>query len=228
MVHFMIINDVNMCILFWYCVFAAVFTRTTSNMVINYTIYNLYHDYRDMNASLEFNDVTLSPNIDRSDTGSDVIEQFLEQVEQYKKNKGNCTPGTHHNLGKGVKTQYGLHRFKKQALIAVNRANFLTRIWKKAEPEVLKSEYLFYTQVRSLLESDQDIFAAGNCYDAYEFKPEYFLYCPYAHRMENGEINVKDLSQEYHYLGNSSEWFISARMISSDLNNFNYTLGEYT
>ncbi|ESO87903.1 hypothetical protein LOTGIDRAFT_127101 [Lottia gigantea] len=212
--------DASAWIYYYYTV--SLFSVTSSN-IVNYTIYNYNQN---LNSTVDFVDSELRPSLNLSrESESDVIEQFLEQVELYKKNKGNCTPGTHHNLGKGVKTQYGLYRFKNQALVAVNRANFLTRIWKKAEPGVLESEYLFYTQVRSIVESDPDIFAAGNCYDAREFKAEYFLYCPYAHRMDNGEINVKDLSLEYHYLGNSSEWFISARMISSNLSNFNFTVG---
>nr|KAG5709069.1 hypothetical protein BaRGS_004708 [Batillaria attramentaria] len=154
----------------------------------------------------------------------DVVQQFLEQVEEYDSNKANCTAGTHHNLGKGVTKQYGLNRFKAQALVAVNRANFLSRIWKKARKEILTSEYFFFTQVRSMVEGDAEIFAAGNCYDKMEFK-DYYLFCPYAYRTTDGMINVKDLSVEYDYLGNDSEWFYSARMRASNLQDFNYTYG---
>ena len=52
------------------------------------------------------------------------------------------------------------------------------------------------------MESDADIFAAGNCYDAGEYK-HYSLFCPYAHRSSNNSsvIIVKDLSIGYKYDG---------------------------
>ncbi|XP_076449182.1 putative G-protein coupled receptor CG31760 [Babylonia areolata] len=161
---------------------------------------------------------------EEGETDKDVVQKFLEQVEKYEKNKANCTAGTHHNLGKGVIKQYGLNRFKAQALVAVNRANFLSRIWKEGNPQLLASEYFFFTQVRSMVEGDPEIFAAGNCYDQGEFK-DYYLFCPYAYRTGRGDINVKDLSVEYDYLGNSSEWFYTARHRASDLRNFSFTEG---
>lgn len=52
-------------------------------------------------------------------------------------------------------------------------------------------------QVRSLVESDSDIYAAGNCYDIMQYK-NYRLFCPYAHQNQFGII-VKDLSISYKY-----------------------------
>ena len=162
-----------------------------------------------------------------SHTERDVVADFLDQVEKYEQNKENCSVGTNHNLGTGVIQQYGINKFKKQALIAVNRANFLTRIWKEADKGVIDSEKFFYSQVLSLTESDDFIFAAGNCYDLYEYK-NYTRFCPYSHRTENGTINVKDLSSEYDYdtEGNGSEWFTIPKRKASQLWNFNYTLGR--
>lgn len=158
------------------------------------------------------------------ETAKDVVQQFLEEVERYENNKANCTAGTSHNLGKGVIKQYGLNRFKAQALVAVNRANFLTRIWKNGNPAILTSEYFFYTQVRSMLEGDSEIFAAGNCYDKRQFK-DYYLFCPFAYRTASGLVNVKDLSVEYDYLaGNGSEWFETCRFKAS--RSHNVTLGK--
>lgn len=141
----------------------------------------------------------------------DVVSSFLEQVEQYEKNKDNCTAGVGVNLGPGV-VKHGIQRFKKQALVAVNRANLLTRIWMQydKEPELLRSEYLFYSLVRNMVEGDPDIFAAGNCYDKYEFK-DYHLFCPFSYRLRDGRIIVKDLSLEYQYLDSTSEFFFRAR-----------------
>lgn len=155
----------------------------------------------------------------------DVVATFLEKVEEYERNKGECIPGTEHNLGSGVIKQYGLKKFKNQALVAVNRANFLTRLWRNASGDILTNEYIYYSQVRNLLEGDPELFAAGNCYDKGEFK-NYYLFCPYAYRMEDGRINVKDLSLEYDYLKNTSEWFYSARQKATQLENFNFTEGK--
>ncbi|KAI0228639.1 hypothetical protein LSAT2_020907, partial [Lamellibrachia satsuma] len=145
--------------------------------------------------------------------GVDIVDNFLSIVERYERNKDNCVPGTKFNLGPGVVAQYGVESFKDQAMVAINRANFLTRIWKGARPELLDSEYFFYTLVREMVEGDPVLFAAGNCYDNKQYK-DYELFCPYAYRMhdEPNKIMVKDLSLEYKYLGNDSEFFYQARM----------------
>lgn len=200
--------------------FSSVFMISFAmSIVLNYTA--------DNPPGIEQRNVTQSPFSDPLDMDDDdVVEKFLELVEKYEKNKENCTAGTQVNLGEGVIQQYGINRFKLQGMVAVNRANFLTRIWKEAPKELLDSEYFFYTQVRSMVEGDPEIFAAGNCYDNYEFK-DYYLFCPYGYRMENGQINVKDLSVEYDFLGNDSEWFYSARLRSKRVELFNYTIGTY-
>ena len=155
----------------------------------------------------------------------DVVAKFLGLVEEYKKNKKNCTKGTSYNLGTGVVRQYGLNRFLKQALTTVNRANFLTRLWKRAGPGVLNSEFFLYSAVRVVVEGDPDIFAFGNCYDANEYK-DYYLFCPYAYRMPDGRINVKDLSVEYKY-NNSNEWFYHCRVNANKrLKSTNLTVGK--
>lgn len=139
----------------------------------------------------------------------DVVDKFLSIVETYERSRKKCAPGTEYNLGDGVVAQYGVRRFKAQAMAAVVRANFLTRLWKEQHPGVVQDEHFFYTAVRSLAEGDPDLFAAGNCYDAYQFKPEYRLFCPYAYKLHNdsNEIMVKDLSVEYPYLGEQFEFF---------------------
>ncbi|KAL4234147.1 hypothetical protein ACF0H5_005800 [Mactra antiquata] len=159
-----------------------------------------------------------------NDTSYDKIAEFLDTVAELEQNKDGCIPGTQFNLGKGVIQQYGINRFKRQALLAVNRANLMTRIWKFASEAVINSEYLLYTQVRNMLEGEPDIFAAGNCYDHLEYKGRY-LYCPFAYRTENGTINVKDLSLEYDYLSNTSEFFYAAKKHAADITKFNFTVG---
>ena len=104
---------------------------------------------------------------------NDIVEAFLRIVALYDLHKENCTPGQNISLGEGVVAQYGLQRFKRQALLAVNRANLLTRLWKYTTDDVdvspsadghvtssrdsrmrqqemsrlLNSEYFLYTQV---------------------------------------------------------------------------------
>lgn len=140
----------------------------------------------------------------------DIVTRFLRIVESQHLLGENCTAGTDLNLGEGVVDRYAQERFRVEADVAVNRANMLTRLWKYAEPSVLMSEYLLHASVFSMVEFDNDIFAAGNCYDQYQYK-DYWLFCPYAYRLTEGAILVKDLAVEYKYLSNTSEWFYIAR-----------------
>ncbi len=166
---------------------------------------------------------------DSTQKARDVVDKFLSIVEQYEKNKENCTAGTGYNLGDGVVAQYGVRRFKQQALTTVNRANLLTRIWKMPKSKLHKSEYFFYTQVRNLLEGDDDLFAAGNCYDRKEFR-NYELWCPYAYRMPNdsNQIMVKDLAVVYKYFGNDSEFFHIPKLKAQKKlrEHYNVSIGE--
>ncbi|KAL0279140.1 UNVERIFIED_CONTAM: hypothetical protein PYX00_000754 [Menopon gallinae] len=86
----------------------------------------------------------------------------------------------------------------------------LTRLWKYADPSVLSSEYLLHASVIGMVEFDDDIFAAGNCYDEHQYK-DYSLFCPYAFRLPDGPILAKNLAIEYKYMTNTSEWFFIAR-----------------
>lgn len=140
----------------------------------------------------------------------DIVTRFLRIVESQHLLGENCTAGTDLNLGEGVVDRYAQERFRVEADVAVNRANMLTRIWKYADPSVVMSEYFLHASVFSMVEFDDDIFAAGNCYDQYQYK-DYWLFCPYAYRLPEGPILVKDLAVEYKYLSNTSEWFYIAR-----------------
>lgn len=140
----------------------------------------------------------------------DIVTRFLHIVESQHTLGENCTAGTDLSLGEGVVDRYAQERFRVEADVAVNRANMLTRLWKYAEPEVVRSEYLLHASVFSMVEFDDDIFAAGNCYDQNQYK-DYVLFCPYAYRLPGGNVLVKDLAIEYKYLSNTSEWFYIAR-----------------
>eukprot|EP00095_Tigriopus_kingsejongensis_P002452 snap_masked-scaffold380_size190731-processed-gene-0.14 protein:Tk02452 transcript:snap_masked-scaffold380_size190731-processed-gene-0.14-mRNA-1 annotation:"PREDICTED: uncharacterized protein LOC103506221" len=140
----------------------------------------------------------------------DIVTKLLRIVESQALQGANCTPGTDLNLGDKVVNRYAQERFDQAAHVAVNRANWLTRMWKYAPEVIGHSEYLLHTSIISMVEFNEDIFAAGNCYDAEEYK-NYFLFCPYAHRLLDGPILAKDLAIEYKYLSNTSEWFFIAR-----------------
>ncbi|VVC24723.1 GPCR family 3, C-terminal,GPCR, family 3 [Cinara cedri] len=141
----------------------------------------------------------------------DKANQLLRIVESQQQLGGNCTAGTDLNMGEGVVDRYAQERFRVMANVAVNRANMLTRIWKYAGRNVTDSEYFLHAGVISMVEFDNDIFAAGNCYDQNQYK-SYWLFCPYAYRLPKGEgILAKDLAVEYKYLSNTSEWFYIAR-----------------
>lgn len=65
-----------------------------------------------------------------------------------------------------------------------------------------------------MVEFDDDIFAAGNCFDWNQHPKKKGLFCPFAFRLpypNHGASLAKDLAAEYHYLGNTSEWFFLAR-----------------
>ncbi|KAM3958610.1 LOW QUALITY PROTEIN: uncharacterized protein ACR2FA_007364 [Aphomia sociella] len=140
----------------------------------------------------------------------DVVTKFLRLIETQHLLGENCTAGTHLNLGEGVVDRYAQERFRIEADIAVNRANMLTRLWKYAGASVMHNEYLLHASVLSMVEFDDDIFAAGNCYDQFQYK-DYQLFCPFAYRLPEGPILAKDLAVEYKYLSNTSEWFYIAR-----------------
>lgn len=151
-----------------------------------------------------------SNGVQRNKPDSDIVTRFLNIVESQHLLGENCSAGTDFNLGEGVVDRYAQERFRLEAEFAVNRANMLTRMWKYVNQTVLHNEYLLHAMVMSMVEFDDDIFAAGNCYDQLQYK-NYTLFCPFAFRYDGGTVLVKDLSLEYHYLGNSSEWFFIAR-----------------
>ncbi|KAK9297625.1 hypothetical protein QLX08_008762 [Tetragonisca angustula] len=141
----------------------------------------------------------------------DIVTRFLRIIENQHLLGENCTAGTDLNLGEGIVDQYAQERFRLEANLAVNRANMLTRLWKYAPEVMLSSEYLLHASILSMVEFDEDIFAAGNCYDKLQYRDRW-LYCPFAHRLQDQDgILVKDLAMEYKYLSNSSEWFYIAR-----------------
>lgn len=146
--------------------------------------------------------------------GRDLVTQFLHIVETQHSLGSNCTAGTALNLGEGIVDRYAQDRFRVEAEIAVNRANMLTRIFKQASPAVHLSEHLLHASVLSMVEFDEDIFAAGNCFDFDQHPLKRGLFCPFAYRLpepDRGTTFAKDLATEYHYLGNTSEWFYLAR-----------------
>ncbi|XP_070575532.1 metabotropic glycine receptor-like isoform X2 [Ptychodera flava] len=158
----------------------------------------------------------------------DKVVMFLRYVEEVQENIEDCERGTGKRLPAG---EYNTDRFREQAKLAVNFANFLTRVWRDPNLEsVQHSQEFFYVAVRSLLESNNLIFAAGNCYDYNEFE-DFVAFCPYAHRLPDGRTHAKDLSIEYPYLanGNVSEWFFMARKKAEELlTSYNKTVGLTT
>jgi hypothetical protein len=173
----------------------------------------------------------ISESVDARRGSADVVTRFLTIVESQHLVGENCTAGTDLNLGEGVVDRYAQERFRVEADVAVNRANMLTRLWKYADPEVVGSEYLLHASVLSMVEFDEDIFAAGNCYDQFQYK-DYALFCPYAYRLPEGPILVKDLAVEYKYLSNTSEWFYIARKHAENVirnySQFSYGESLYT
>lgn len=168
---------------------------------------NVEHSYDNDTKLAEGN---TTENVTTRPIHDDVVTKFLRLIETQHLMGENCTAGTHLNLGEGVVDRYAQERFRIEADVAVNRANMLTRLWKYAGPSTMHNEYLLHASVFSMVEFDDDIFAAGNCYDQYQYK-DYQLFCPFAYRLPEGPILAKDLAVEYKYLSNASEWFYIAR-----------------
>ncbi|EDW56951.1 GM16012 [Drosophila sechellia] len=87
-------------------------------------------------------------------------------------------------------------------------------IFKTTGRSVQEDVNLLHASVLSMVEFDDDIFAAGNCFDWNEHPAQPGLFCPFAYRLPPpnlGAVFAKDLAMEYHYLGNTSEWFFLAR-----------------
>lgn len=194
----------------------------------NETASETFSNANDINSSREYNSGEKS-SWRRTESGgqADIVTRFLRIVESQHLLGENCTAGTDLNLGEGVVDRYAQGRFRVEADICVNRANMLTRIWKYADRKALMSEDLFYSMVYSLVEFNDVIFAAGNCYAEHQYK-DHLLFCPYAYRLPEGNILVKDLSVEYDYLGNTSEWFFIARKNAEKVikENEHYTHGK--
>ncbi|XP_044001665.1 probable G-protein coupled receptor 158, partial [Aphidius gifuensis] len=166
----------------------------------------------------------------KSNVQVDIVTRFLRIIENQQSLGENCTAGTDLNLGEGVVDRYAQERFRLEANFAVNRANMLTRLWKYAPEVMLSSEYLLHAGVLSMVEFDEDIFAAGNCYDKMQYRDRW-LYCPFAHRLQGQDgILIKDLAVEYKYLTNSSEWFFIARKNAERViaNNDQFSRGYHT
>lgn len=90
----------------------------------------------------------------------------------------------------------------------------LYRIFKLSSRPVQRSEHILHASVLSMVEFDDDIYAAGHCFDWNQHMAKKGLFCPFAHRLpppEQSSTIVKDLATEYPYLGNTSEWFFLAR-----------------
>ncbi|XKL66791.1 hypothetical protein PGB90_010211 [Kerria lacca] len=166
-----------------------------------------------------------------NDMKEDVVTKFLRIVESQHELGENCTAGTDLNLGEGVVDRYAQERFRIEAEVAVNRANMLTRLWKYTKREVMENEYLLHASVFSMVEFNENIFAAGNCYDKYQYK-DYLLFCPFAYRLPEGRLLAKNLGLEYNYFGNTSEWFFQARKNAEKVikkkKSFSYGYNTYT
>ncbi|KAM7345294.1 uncharacterized protein ACRADG_011659 [Cochliomyia hominivorax] len=146
--------------------------------------------------------------------GRDLVTKFLQIVETQHSLGSECEAGTSLNLGEGVVDRYAQDRFRVEAEVAVNRANMLTRIFKMTSAPAQADVNLLHASVLSMVEFDDDIFAAGNCFDWNEHPSQPGLFCPFAYRLPPpnlGAVLAKDLAMEYHYLGNTSEWFFQAR-----------------
>ncbi|KAF7391019.1 hypothetical protein HZH66_009499 [Vespula vulgaris] len=210
------------------------FDKFVIRQVVENSSISRINDYEDIEESttsdIEIDNLSTKRHLEKESVQVDIVTRFLRIIENQHLLGENCTAGTDLNLGEGVVDRYAQERFRLEANLAVNRANMLTRLWKYAPEVMLSSEYLLHASVLSMVEFDEDIFAAGNCYDKLQYK-DHWLYCPFAHRLQDQEgVLVKDLAIEYKYLSNSSEWFYIARKNAERViaSNNQFSRGECT
>ena len=146
------------------------------------------------------------------------ISEILKIVEQQAQQGSNCTPGTGLNMEDIDLVGDNIKRFRGAAEVAVNRANWLTRMWKYASEIMQQSEYLLHSSLFSMIESNELIFGAGNCYDGWQYK-NYSLFCPFAYKspLVQGHILGKDLAVEYKYLKPDSTWFWTPKLHGAEM-----------
>ncbi|XP_078040779.1 metabotropic glycine receptor [Augochlora pura] len=207
---------------------------TERSILEDYDVYGDNEDGRNSSEHEEYEDygkkIVEQAKSNKEGVHVDIVTRFLRIIENQHLLGENCTAGTDLNLGEGVVDQYAQEKFRMEANLAVNRANMLTRLWKYAPEVMLSSEYLLHASILSMVEFDEDIFAAGNCYDKLQYK-ERWLFCPFAHRLQDQDgILVKDLAIEYKYLSNTSEWFYIARKNAEKViaNNEQFSRGFHT
>lgn len=83
-----------------------------------------------------------------------------------------------------------------------------------------------------MVDFDDNIFAAGHCFDWNEHPYYKGLFCPFGYRLpppDQGSVLVKNLAADYPYLGNTSEWFFHARKNAEKVieKNEQYTRGKW-
>ena len=157
------------------------------------------------------------------------VNSILYMIEKQASLGADGEPGTSLDLGQNIVDSYAQERFHRSAMAAVNRANWLTRMWKYDRDTMMQSEFLIHSSLISMLEFDEDIFAFGNCHDKQEYK-SFHLFCPYAYRLPDGHTLTKDLSLEYDYLSNTSVWFYEARKTAEQVieNNSTHIIDFHT
>ena len=90
-------------------------------------------------------------------------------------------------------------------MAAVNRANWLTRMWKYDAKTMLQSEFLLHSSLISMLELDDDIFAFGSCHDKQQYK-NYHLFCPYAYRLPDGHTLTVSIFLFFFFISNYQQF----------------------
>ena len=100
-----------------YCIYFLVTLTFTACNVINYTV--ITPPTIDYSFVINLTS-TAEPKKEATehDNSGDIIAEFLENVDAYANQGEPCKPGTESNLGEGVIQQYGINRFKRQALLA--------------------------------------------------------------------------------------------------------------
>lgn len=128
----------------------------------------------------------------------DIVTKLLRIVESQAMQGSNCTPGTDLNLGDKVVNRYAQERFQEAAMVAVNWANWLTRMWKYAPDVIGQSEYLLHASMFSMIEMNQvsNFLSVGHNMLVYPMYSTLYIrkenVCELTKHLSQIEINVRD------------------------------------
>ena len=138
--------------------------------------------------------------------GSEQARRALAYVEAVRTRA--CSGGT----GETLPVDFDHSLWTRHAQVAVRMANLLTKVIIRNNNTFPRSiEEDLFSLVRNNVDGNTLLFGSAIAVEEYVF-PKYRLFCPYAY--EKDRVYAHDISLNYDYLNNSTEWYHKLRMKS--------------